>query len=218
MGLKLPVYENSCNFEHIFTLLKREYPDAAPALHFSNPLELLVATMLSAQCTDRQVNIVTSSLFKKYRNAEDYASADLAELEREIYSTGFYRQKSKHIIASAKIIITDFSGNVPDTMDDLLKLPGVGRKTANIVIARAFGKIEGIAVDTHVRRLSRRLGLSTHDDPGKIEKDLMSIAKKEELETLSMTLILHGRNVCMARNPACGICVVCELCPSGNKL
>lgn len=208
--------DNTHNFENIFSLLREAYPDAAPALHFSSPLELLVATILSAQCTDRQVNQVTQPLFKRYRTLEDYAAADVLAFGKEIYSTGFYHQKAKHIIESARIMLTDFGGKVPDTMEDLLQLPGVGRKTANIVLSRAFGKIEGIAVDTHVKRLSNRLGFTQHEDPEKIEKDLMRIAKREDLENLSMTLILHGRNVCMARNPKCVECIVKELCPSSR--
>lgn len=211
-----PVPDNTENFDRIFEILKHEYPGAAPALHFSNPLELLVATILSAQCTDRQVNVVTRSLFKKYHSVEDYASADLREFGKEIYSTGFYHQKAKHIIASAQIMLLEFNGQVPDTMEGLLKLPGVGRKTANIVLSRAFGKIEGIAVDTHVKRLSHRLGFTRHEDPEKIEKDLMTIAKREDLENLSMTLILHGRSVCVARKPKCEVCVVNSLCPSSR--
>ena len=216
MTSELPatVPDNTDNFDHIFELLKKEYPGAAPALHFSNPLELLVATILSAQCTDRQVNVVTQSLFRNYHTVEDYAAADVREFGKEIYSTGFYHQKAKHIIASAQIMLSEFNGQVPDTMEGLLKLPGVGRKTANIVLSRAFGKIEGIAVDTHVERLSQRLGFTRHEDPEKIEKDLMAIAKREELEALSMTLILHGRSVCMARKPKCEVCVVNRLCPS----
>lgn len=211
-----PVPDNTENFERIFDILKEEYPGAAPALHFSNPLELLVATILSAQSTDRQVNQVTQALFKKYRTIEDYAFADPDKFGKEIYSSGFYRQKARHIIASARMMISDFCGQVPDTMEGLLQLPGVGRKTANIVLSRAFGKIEGIAVDTHVRRLSRHLGFTQHEDPEKIEKDLMAIAKREDLETLSMTLILHGRNICVARKPKCEVCVVNRLCPSSR--
>ena len=210
------VPDNTDNFERIFGILKLEYPGAAPALHFSNPLELLVATILSAQCTDRQVNVVTKSLFRKYRAMEDYATANIREFEKEIYSTGFYHQKAKHIISGAQLMLSEFSGQVPGTMEGLLELPGVGRKTANIVLSRAFGKIEGIAVDTHVKRLSRRLGFTRHEDPEKIEIDLMSIAKREDLEALSMTLILHGRNVCVARKPRCEVCVVNRLCPSSR--
>ncbi|MCC7576973.1 MAG: endonuclease III [Methanomethylovorans sp.] len=216
MNAEENIPDNTHNFENIFSLLREAYPDAAPALHFSSPLELLIATILSAQCTDRQVNQVTQSLFKRYRTLEEYAAADVSEFGKEIYSTGFYQQKAKHIIESAQIMLTDFGGKVPDTMEGLLQLHGVGRKTANIVLSRAFGKIEGIAVDTHVKRLSNRLGFTQHEDPEKIEKDLMRIAKKEDLETLSMTLILHGRNICMARNPKCEICIVKELCPSSK--
>lgn len=210
------VPDNTDKFNRIFGILQQEYPGAAPALHFSNPLELLVATILSAQCTDRQVNVVTQSLFRKYRTIGDYATANIGEFEKEIYSTGFYHQKAKHIISSAQLMLSEFSGQVPATMEGLLKLPGVGRKTANIVLSRAFGKIEGIAVDTHVKRLSRRLGFTRHEDPEKIEKDLMAIAKREDLETLSMTLILHGRKVCVARKPRCEVCVVNRLCPASR--
>ncbi|MBN2111363.1 MAG: endonuclease III [Methanosarcinaceae archaeon] len=210
------VPDNTGNFDMIFELLRGEYPDAAPMLRFRNPLELMVATILSAQCTDRQVNLVTEVLFGKYRSVEDYANADLDELGKDIYTTGFYHQKAKHIIRSAQIILGEFDGKVPNSMEDLLKLPGVGRKTANIVLARGFGIIEGIAVDTHVARLSQRLGFTQNQDPLKIEKDLMDIAEKKDLEILSMTLILHGRNVCTARKPKCGICVVNELCPSSE--
>ena len=211
-----PVPDNTENFDTIFELLRGEYPNTAPMLHFSNPLELMVATILSAQCTDRQVNLVTKVLFEKYHSVEDYASADLDELGKDIYTTGFYHQKAKHIIRSTQIILKEYDGHVPNTMEDLLKLPGVGRKTANIVLARGFGIIEGIAVDTHVSRLSQKLGFTQHHDPVKIEKDLMAIAEKKDLEDLSMTLILHGRNVCIARKPKCGICVVNELCPSSE--
>lgn len=208
--------DNTSNFPQIWALLHAEYPDAAPALHFSNPLELLVATILSAQCTDVQVNRVTESLFAKYKNVEDFANADIQKLEQDIYSTGFYRNKAKNIINSAKMIISDFDSNLPQTMSDMLKLPGVARKTANIVLARGYGVIEGIAVDTHVKRLSARLGLTQHTDPVKIEKDLMALAKKEDWESLSMTLILHGRRICVARKPKCEICVVSALCPSSD--
>lgn len=217
MAQEVPtVADNTANFEPIFEILKKVYPNAAPALHFNNTLELLVATILSAQSTDRQVNQVTRTLFKKYRTVEDYAAADITEFGKDIYSSGFYHQKAKHIIESAQIMLTDFNGQVPDTMEGLLKLHGVGRKTANIVLSRAFGKIEGIAVDTHVKRLSRRLGFTQETDPEKIEQDLMAIAKRDELEALSMTLILHGRNVCVARKPMCEICVVNRLCPSSS--
>ncbi|MDK2892247.1 endonuclease III [Methanohalophilus sp.] len=206
--------DNRSNFPAIWEILKKEYPNPQAALHFSNPLELLIATILSAQCTDAQVNMVTEKLFKKYRTVEDFANADQEALEKEIYSTGFYRNKAKHIRESAQIIITEFGGEVPDNMEDLLTLPGVARKTANIVLARGFGIIDGVAVDTHVKRLSGRLGLSKNKDPVKIEKDLMQLTDREEWDDLSMTFILHGRNVCDARKPKCGICKISELCPS----
>ena len=206
--------DNRHNFDRVWALLKAEYPNAKPSLNYSNPLELLVATVLSAQSTDVQINRVTENLFKKYRTAEDYAGADLRELEIDIYSTGFYKNKAKNIKAAAQIIVERFGGEVPKTMEELVALPGVGRKTANIVLARAFGVIEGIAVDTHVKRVSRRLGFTMHSDPEKIEKDLIALARKEDLDSISMTLIYHGRKVCQARKPRCYVCVVKELCPS----
>lgn len=206
--------DNTHNFDKIWALLKKEYPDVKPSLNYSNPLELLVATVLSAQSTDIQINRVTEKLFKKYRTAEDYASADLRELETDLYSTGFYKAKAKNIKAAAQMIAEKYNGEVPKTMEELISLPGVGRKTANIVLARAFGIIEGIAVDTHVMRVSRRLGLTKNSDPDKIEKDLISLARKEDLDSISMTLIYHGRKVCQARRPKCKICIVKDLCPS----
>lgn len=206
--------DNRHNFDRIWALLKEEYPDAKPSLNCSNPLELLVATVLSAQSTDVQINKVTESLFKKYRTAWDYAKADIRELEADIYSTGFYKNKAKNIKAAAQLIIERYGGEVPQTMEELVTLPGVGRKTANIVLARAFGVIEGIAVDTHVKRVSGRLGLTRHSDPVKIEKDIISLARKEDLDSISMTFIYHGRKVCHARKPRCQACVVKELCPS----
>ncbi len=206
--------DNRHNFERIWTLLKEEYPEAKPSLNYSNPLELLVATVLSAQSTDVQINKVTEKLFEKYRTAEDYASANLRELENDLYSTGFYKTKAKNIKTAAQIIVEKYNGEVPKTMEELISLPGVGRKTANIVLARAFGIIEGIAVDTHVKRVSRRLGLTKNHDPEKIEKDLLSLARKEDLDSISMTLIYHGRKICQARKPKCPSCVVNKLCPS----
>lgn len=206
--------DNTHNFDKIWALLKEEYPDVKPSLNYSNPLELLVATILSAQSTDVQINKVTEKLFKKYRTVEDYASADLRELENDLYSTGFYKSKAKNIKAAAQIIIEKYNGEVPKTMEELITLPGVGRKTANIVLARGFGIIEGIAVDTHVKRVSRRLGLTRNSDPVKIEKDLIALARKEDLDSISMTLIYHGRKICQARKPKCPSCVVNQLCPS----
>src|SRR5665647_523169 len=195
-------------------LLKKEYPDAKPSLNYGNPLELLVATILSAQSTDVQINRVTEKLFNKYRTVEDYADVDLREFENDIYSTGFYKNKAKNIKDAARLIIEHYNGRVPETMAELVTLPGVGRKTANIVLARAFGVIEGIAVDTHVKRVSRRLGFTKNSDPEKIEQDIISLARKEDLDSISMTLIYHGRKICQARKPKCEICIVKELCPS----
>jgi endonuclease III len=195
-------------------ILKKMYPDAKPSLNYRNPLELLVATILSAQSTDVQINRVTEKLFKKYSTAKDYANADLMELENDIYSTGFYKNKAKNIKGAAELIVEHYNGKVPETMEELVTLPGVGRKTANIVLARAFGVIEGIAVDTHVKRVSRRLNFTKNSDPEKIEADLISIAPKEELDLISMILIYHGRKICQARKPKCEICILKNLCPS----
>lgn len=206
--------DNRHNFNRIWTLLKEEYHDVKPSLNYSNPLELLVATILSAQSTDVQINRVTDKLFKKYMTVKDYASADLRELENDLYSTGFYKTKAKNIKTAAQIIVEKYDGEVPKTMEELISLPGVGRKTANIVLARAFGIVEGVAVDTHVKRVSRRLGLTKNSVPAKIEQDLISLARKEDLDSISMTLIYHGRKVCQAKKPKCPSCVVKHLCPS----
>lgn len=198
----------------ILMLLKKEYPRAKIALCFSNPLEILVSTILSAQCTDARVNLVTKSLFKKYRTVEDYAEANIKIFEQEIHSTGFYHNKAKNIIAAAQKILDDFKGKVPNSMEKLTQLPGVARKTANIVLFNGFRKTEGIAVDTHVRRLSQRLGLSKNDDPNKIERDLMGFLDKREWGRFSYLLIEHGRKICMAKKPKCLECVLQGLCPS----
>ena len=200
----------------ILSLLKKEYPGATTALLHKNTLELLVATILSAQCTDARVNIVTKSLFKKYRGGLDYAFADLKEFEQDIRSTGFYHNKAKNIIGAAKMVMKKFNGRVPDSMEELIQLPGVARKTANIVLSHGYGKIEGIAVDTHVRRVSFRLALTKHDDPEKIEEDLMRITPKKEWPHLSDLLIAHGRVTCAAAKPKCPECVLVKLCPSKN--
>lgn len=202
------------NIDKILTLLKKEYPNAKIALNFSNPLEILVATVLSAQCTDERVNIVTKSLFKKYRKAQDYAKANLKTFEQEIRSTGFYRNKAKNIISTAQKILKNFDGKVPDSMDKLMELPGVARKTANIVLFNGFGKVEGIAVDTHVRRVSARLGLTNNEDPDKIEKDLMKLLNRKEWGKFSYLLIDHGRKICDAKKPKCLECILQKLCPS----
>lgn len=201
----------------IISLLKNEYPGIKIALSYSDPLELLIATILSAQCTDKQVNQVTKNLFKKYSTVQDYIKTPQEELEKDIYSTGFYRNKAKNIKGLSEILVNDFGSKVPDTMEDLLKLPGVARKTANIVLSGAFGRIEGIAVDTHVKRLSGRLGLTANTDPQKIEKDLMKIIPRDIWDIFSLLLINHGRKVCDARKPLCHECVLNKLCPSAFK-
>jgi len=192
------------------------YPNAHCELNFRNPLELLVATILSAQCTDKRVNMVTPELFKKYRTAKDYANAPQAELENAIRSTGFYRNKTKSIRAAMRAIAEEHGGKVPNAMEKLRALPGVGRKTANVVLGNAFGKNEGIVVDTHVARLSHRLGLTKQKDPEKIERDLMKLIPREYWTDWSHWLIWHGRRRCFARKPDCSQCEVFQLCPSGK--
>ena len=198
----------------IIELLRKEKPDVGVTLTHSTPLELLISTILSAQCTDRRVNEVTKKLFKKYRSTQDYIAASQEELEKEIYSTGFYRNKAKNIKKMCEILINNFNGDVPDTMKELLTLPGVARKTANIVLSGAFGKVEGIAVDTHVKRLSFRLGLTENTNPDKIEKDLMNLIPKRSWDIFSLLLIHHGRKVCTARKPLCKDCILNRLCKS----
>jgi len=192
------------------------YPGAHCELDFKNPLELLVATILSAQCTDKRVNMVTPALFKKYRTAEDYATAPQTELEEAIKPTGFFRNKSKSIRAAMMKIAERWNGRVPDSMEALRELPGVGRKTANVVLGNAFGKDEGIVVDTHVTRLSQRLRLTKHVEPEKIEQDLMKLVPRQHWTNWSHWLIWHGRRRCFARKPDCGHCEILRLCPSGK--
>jgi len=192
--------------------LKREYPGVKIALRFENPLQLLVATILSAQCRDERVNEVTSRLFKKYKTAEDFARADLEELAEDIKSTGFYKQKAKYIKEACKIIVEKYGGEVPRTMEELLELPGVARKTANIVLANGYGIVEGIPVDTHVRRLSQRLGLVSAKQPEKIEKELMEVVDREDWFVFPLLLQAHGRKVCTSKKPKCEKCVLKELC------
>ena len=201
----------------IIAELRHLYPDAKISLNFSNPLELLVATQLSAQSTDELVNRVTADLFKKYRSAEDYATVSLEELEKDIKSTGFYHSKAKNIRAAAQRIMTNYGGKVPSTMEDLVTLPGVGRKTANVVLGAAFGIVEGIVVDTHVGRLVRRFGWTTNKDPVKVEQDLMRIIPRKDWLDLSYLLIYHGRAICIARKPLCGNCALVHLCPSAFR-
>jgi endonuclease III len=197
----------------VIELLEREYPNAKTALNYTNPLEILVATMLSAQTTDQRVNIVTASLFKKYHAPEDYANADMKELEQDIHSTGFYHNKARNLKNCCKLLIEKFNSQVPRTMDELLELPGVARKTANIVLYNAFGTVSGIAVDTHVNRLSQRLGLTENEDSAKIENDLIEITPKENWMKLTDLLIFHGRQVCTAKKPKCKTCVLNKYCP-----
>lgn len=202
----------------IIELLEKEYPDARIALNYTNPLELLVATILSAQCTDKRVNIVTQTLFKKYRTPEDYVNADPKMLQDEIRSTGFYRNKAKNIIEACKMLSQTYHSRVPKTMEEMLQLPGVARKTANVVLQNAYGVIEGIAVDTHVRRTSKRLGLTDNEEPGKIEEDLMRIVPRDRWMKVTDLLIFLGRNVCKGQKPKCNICVLNMVCPSAFKI
>ena len=200
----------------VISRLKVEYPDARTELNWENPLELLVATMLSAQTTDVRVNMVTDKLFEKYRTAADYAGADLAELEADIRPTGFYRNKARSLQGMARALLDEHGGEVPRTMAGLVSLPGVGRKTANVVLGNAFGVDEGVVVDTHVRRVSRRLGLTAEKDPEKIEQDLLGVVPEGERTLFSHLLILHGRRVCKARKPDCPGCVLSDICPSST--
>jgi endonuclease-3 len=198
----------------IIARLKGIYPDATTALDHSTPLELLISTILSAQCTDERVNIVTKDLFRRYRSVKDFATANPAELEKIIRSTGFFRAKTKSIINCCKALLERHDGKVPDTMEDLVELPGVGRKTANVILGNFFGKAEGIVVDTHVKRLSERLGFSRQSDPEKIEADLMEIISREDWIEIGNLLIWHGRKTCQARKPKCLECGINDLCPS----
>lgn len=197
-------------------VLPKVYPDAHCELDFHNPLELLVATILSAQCTDKRVNLVTPALFAKYRSAKDYANAPPAALERMIRSTGFFRSKTRSIRGAATAIVAEHAGRVPDTMEKLHRLPGVGRKTANVVLGNAFGKDEGIVVDTHVVRLSHRLRLTRNTDPEKIESDLIKLVPRQHWTNWSHWLIWHGRRRCFAKRPDCHHCEISRLCPSGK--
>jgi len=210
--------DNNIRVLKIIELLEKEHPDAKIALNYTTPLELLIATILSAQCTDKRVNIVTKSLFKKYQKPEDYAKADLKELEEDIKPTGFYRNKAKNIKKCCQILVEKFGSQVPKTMEEMLELPGVARKTANIVLANAYGIVEGIAVDTHVRRLSKRLGLTKEEDANKIERDLMKIVPKDKWMRFTDLLIFHGRRICIAKKPKCDTCVINKLCPSAFKV
>lgn len=200
----------------IIRLLRKHYPESRTALEFRTPFEILVATILAAQCTDERVNKVTPGLFQKYPTPAHFARANRGRLEQEIRSTGFFRNKAKNIIGASKMIVEEFGGAVPDSMDELVRLPGVARKTANIVLSSGFGKAEGIAVDTHARRLSQRLGLSRESDPVKIERDLMAIIPKRDWLDFNYMLVAHGRAICQARKPKCPECPLRKICPSAR--
>ncbi len=197
----------------IISTLKKEYPDARCSLDHTSPLELLVATILSAQCTDERVNLVTADLFRKYRTWEDYASAPTAELERDIHSTGFFRNKAKAIQGACRVIGERHGGRVPRSMEELLELPGVARKTANVVLGNAYGVASGVVVDTHVSRLSQRLGLTENEQPEKIERDLNELIPQKDWIDFSHLLIAHGRAICKARRPLCSECMLAQDCP-----
>lgn len=201
----------------ILVRLKRLYPEAPCTLNYETPVQLLVATILSAQCTDDRVNLVTPALFERFPDAVALGNADLEELESLVRSTGFYRNKSKNIKGACQAIVNKFNNQVPQRMELLLELPGVARKTANVVLAHAFGINMGVTVDTHVKRLSQRLGLTEHTDPTRIERDLMVLLPQPDWENWSIRLVYHGRAVCNARNPACNICELADLCPSANS-
>jgi len=202
--------------KEIFPILRKTYPNAKVALNFTNPLELLIATILSAQCTDVRVNIVTQDLFQKYTSVSDWVDADVKEIEEDIRTTGFFRNKAQNIKDACTRIVAEHHGRVPQTMDELTALPGVGRKTANVVLGNAFG-IPGIVCDTHVIRLSRRLALSDNSDPVKLEFDLADIVPKKDWTLFSHLLVFHGRNLCKARKPNCPECPIAACCPAANR-
>jgi endonuclease-3 len=210
----MPNAELKQRVRKIIRLLKRAYPDAKCSLNHANAFELLIATILSAQCTDARVNIVTQDLFRKYRQPEDYLKVSPKELEKDIRTTGFFRNKTKSIQGTAKVLTEEYGGKVPETIEELLELPGVARKTANVVLGNAFGIRSGVVVDTHVTRLSHRLGLSSQKTAEKIEQDLIAIVPKKDWVIFPHLLIAHGRGICKARNPLCAECAVEKLCPS----
>jgi endonuclease-3 len=210
--------EEKARVLRIITLLEAQYPQEPLTLRARSPFQYLIATILSAQSTDVQVNQVTTELFKKYRTPADFANADPREIEQDIFKVGYYRQKTKHIQAACQMLLEEFDGTVPSTMDELLRLPGVGRKTANIILNRAFGVVEGVAVDTHVFRLSRRLGLSEGKYPNHVEKDLMHLLPHEQWDKVNRLFIAHGRTCCTARKPQCPTCPINALCPYGTEL
>jgi endonuclease-3 len=207
--------ETRKNARAIYRILTKTYPDVRCELDFKNPLELTVAVVLSAQCTDKRINALTPALFKKYKKAKDYARAPLAEIEEFIYSAGFYHAKARHLKGLGTKIVEDFNGDVPATIEELVTLPGVGRKTANVVLGHAFG-IPGITVDTHFGRLSRRFGWTTSNDPVKVEHEVGALIAQAEWTNLSQRMIWHGRRICHSRKPACGACPVAKICPSNG--
>ena len=215
-GLDLPSNPEKERTRKIISRLKKAYPDAKCSLNHSNALELLIATILSAQCTDERVNIVTADLFRKYHSCEDYLKAPIGELQNDIRTTGFFRNKTKSIQGACKVLHEEYGDRVPDTIEELLELPGVARKTANVVLGNAFGIASGVVVDTHVSRLSQRLGLTKNKTPEKIERDLIELVPKKDWIDFSHLLIYHGRRVCKARKPVCENCVVEKYCPSSR--
>ena len=202
----------------IIARLKKAYPDAHCALDHRTPLQLLIATILSAQCTDVRVNMVTPELFKRFPDAASLAAANITDIEQIIRSTGFYRAKARAIQQTAKLLVERYNGKVPDTMESLTSLSGVGRKTANVVLGNAFGKNVGIVVDTHVGRIARRLGLTTHENPEKVEQDLMKLVPQKQWALFAHLLIFHGRQICFARKPNCDSCTLADICPSAFKI
>ena len=213
---KEPITKKRSRVAGVVSRLKRVYPDAKIVLRYGNDIQLLVAVILSAQCTDKKVNEVTAKLFKIYKTAEDFSKADLRALEKAVKSTGFYHSKAMSIKTACRRIVDQFGGKLPQTMDEMLQLRGVARKTANVVLGNAFGIIEGIAVDTHVRRLAQRLGFTKQDDPEKIEEDLMALLAKKYWFKLTYLLIEHGRAVCKAQKPNCAKCILKNICPSSR--
>ena len=203
--------------EELVDILRKEYPDAKCSLNFETPFEMIVAVMLSAQCTDDRVNKTTPAIFAKYKEPEEFAKIDLEELEELIHPCGFYKNKEKNIKKCAEMIVTKYNGKVPKTMEELMSLPGVGRKSANVVMLEVFGEAKGIAVDTHCKRISNKLGLSFENEPEKIEQDLLKFFNKKDYKDVNHLLIWHGRNICTARNPKCNECKLSKMCKEYNK-
>jgi endonuclease III len=216
MGIAKKKYANKIRALEILVRLKRLYPDATCTLNYETPMQLLVAVILSAQCTDERVNMVTPELFRRFPDAKAMAAGDLEEITELVRSTGFYRNKAKNIQATCALLIQNHGGQVPQTMAEIIMLPGAARKTANVVLAHAYGINAGVTVDTHVKRLSGRLGLTKYDDPIKVERDLISLLPQEDWENWSIRLIYHGRAICKARKPDCGNCALADLCPSAE--